>query len=409
MTKHSSSTVSYVAKKGPGFGESIAYMALMISFVALALDIMLPALPEISTDFHIGHRNDVQLIISVLVLGLSIGQIAYGPISDSTGRKPVIFAGIIIFVLGCLLSIASKQFSVMLAGRFMQGVGAAAPRSVIMALVRDQYKGRDMARVMSAIMAVFIVVPAIAPALGQAILLVAHWRILFGVLMIQAMIALVWFMIRQPETLPQNRRIPFSAKRIMQGIAETCTNRIAFGYTIAAGLILGAFLGYLNSAQQVFQEVYGLGDKFPLYVAVLALSVGSASYFNSRFVMRVGMRHLSWRAVQLLIIIMVFYVIAVFLMKGHTPLWMLMTCFMMSFFCIGILFGNLNAIPMEPLGHIAGIGAAVVGSLSNLIAVPLGILIGRSYNGTTLPLSAGFVILSILTAVVMRWAEVKKK
>jgi DHA1 family bicyclomycin/chloramphenicol resistance-like MFS transporter len=163
---------------------------------------------------------------------------------------------------------------------------------------------------------------------------------------------------------------------------------------LAAGLILGAFLGYLNCAQQIFQEVYHLGRQFPFYMAILALSIGSASYFNSRFVMRWGMRLLSRLAMQLLIVLSVFYFIVVYWMGGHSPLWM-MTCLMMAFFCIGILFGNLNAIAMAPLGHIAGVGAAVVGSLSSLVSVPLAIIIGRSYDGTTLPLIGGFAILSV--------------
>ena len=394
-------------KQGPGFRESIALLALMISFVALSVDTMLPALPDIRRDLGVGHPNDVQLVISILILGLSVGQLAYGPLSDSTGRKPAIFAGIVIFTLGCLLSVFATRFDVMLLGRFLQGIGAAGPRSVIVALMRDQYTGRAMARMMSAVMAVFIIVPAVAPALGQAILLVANWRVIFVVLMLLGVISLAWFTIRQPETLAREHRIAFSVRKIMMGTVEVCTNRITLGYTLAAGFILGAFLGYLNSAQQVFQEVYALGQQFPIYMAILALFVGVASYCNSRIVMRVGMRSLSRWAVLLLIMVSILYLIVLYFMGGHSPLWMLMVCFAATFFCIGILFGNLNAIAMEPLGHIAGVGAAVVGALSTLISVPLGIIIGRSYNGTTLPLVGGFAILSILAAFVMRWADKK--
>jgi len=394
-------------KGGPGFRESIALLALMISFVALSLDVMLPALPDIGRDLGVRHPNDVQLVVSVLIIGLSFGQLIYGPLSDSTGRKPAIFAGIVIFTLGCLLSIFATCFGVMLGGRFLQGIGAAGPRSVIVALVRDQYAGRTMARMMSAVMAVFIIVPAVAPTLGQAILLVANWRVIFVALMLLGVIALTWFTIRQPETLPRDLRITFSGKNIMLGAVEICTNRVALGYTLAAGLIGGAFLGYLNSAQQVFQEMYSLGRQFPLYMAVLALFIGSASYCNSRIVIRVGMRSLSRRAIILLIVISVAHLIIVYHMGGRSPLGILILCFALAFFCLGILFGNLNAIAMKPLGHIAGVGAAVVGSLSNFVSVPIAIVIGRSYNGTTLPLVGGFAILSILTAVAMHWADNK--
>ncbi|MEJ2098294.1 MAG: MFS transporter, partial [Deltaproteobacteria bacterium] len=213
--------------------------------------------------------------------------------------------------------------------------------------------------------------------------------------------------IRQPETLARERRRVFSPRKIMMGAVEVCTNRIALGYTLAAGFIMGAFLGYLNSVQQVFQEVYGLGRQFPLFMAILALFVGGASYCSSRIVMRVGMRSLSRRAIMLLIVISLIYLIVVYYMDGHSPFWMLMVCFATIFFCLGILFGNLNAIAMEPLGHIAGVGSAVVGSLSTLVAVPLGIVIGRSYDGTTMPLVEGFAILSILAAIAMRWADSK--
>jgi DHA1 family bicyclomycin/chloramphenicol resistance-like MFS transporter len=391
--------------QGPGFRESIALLALMISFVALSMDAMLPALPDIGRDFGLKYANDAQFVVSALIFGLAIGQLIYGPLSDSTGRKPAIFASMVIFTLGCLLSIFAIRYEIMLVGRFVQGIGASGPRSVIVALVRDQYAGRSMARMMSAVMAVFIVVPAVAPTLGQAILLVSDWRGIFVALMLLSVIALTWFTIRQPETLARERRVVFNAKKIVIAVVEVCADRTALGYTLAAGFIMGAFLGYLNSVQQVFQEIYGLGRQFPFYMAVLALFVGCASFFSSHIVVRVGMRLLARRAVVLLIAISLAYFTVVFWMGGQSPLWMLMICFAMIFFCLGILFGNLNAIAMEPLGHIAGVGSAVVGGLSTLISVPLGILIGWNFDGTTLPLVGGFAILSVSAALVMRWAD----
>lgn len=390
---------------GIRYVESIALMALMISLVALSLDIMLPALPAICADLGLKHRNDVQLVVSVLVFGLAIGQLVYGPVSDSTGRKPAIFAGIGIFSMGCLLSMFATQFWVMLVGRLLQGLGAAGPRSVIVAIVRDQYEGRGMARIMSAVMAVFIVVPAIAPALGQTILLMVNWRWLFGTMMALAIGSLTWFAMRQPETLPLERRTPFSVKRIANAIGTVFAHRTALGYTICAGLVMGALLGYLNSAQQVFQGIYRLGRMFPLFMGTLALFVGGASFFNSHIVMRVGMRSMSRWAVRALIIFTAVYLGIVCLFGGISPLWVFMLSFAAAFFCLGILFGNLNAIAMAPLGQIAGVGSAVVGALSNFIAVPIGIVIGLNFDGTTLPLASGFIILSILTAVVMWWAD----
>ena len=242
----------------PRFGEFVALTAMMIALVALSIDSVLPALPEIGQDLGVQRANHNQLIISLLFLGLAVGQMLYGPVSDSTGRKPAIYAGFGLLIIGCLLSLSATSFPMMLAGRVIQGVGVAGPRVVTVALVRDQYKGRAMAQVMSFVMAVFIFVPAIAPAIGQALLIVAHWRAIFGAFLALALIDVIWFAIRQPETLEPNRRMRFSFKRIFVAVRETCVNRIALGHTIALGLYFGALVGYLNSAQQVFQEQYGL-------------------------------------------------------------------------------------------------------------------------------------------------------
>jgi DHA1 family bicyclomycin/chloramphenicol resistance-like MFS transporter len=393
----------------PSFGEFVVLMALMIALTALSIDAMLPALPEIGKDLGVQRVNDPQLIISLLILGMAFGQLIYGPLSDSTGRKPPIYVGLGLYMIGCLMAVFATSFSVMLAGRVLQGIGVAGPRVVTVALVRDQYEGRAMARVMSIVMAVFILVPVIAPAFGQGILIVAGWRAIFGAFLVLALITLIWFANRQPETLAPNRRIRFSLKRVAMAIGEICHNRIALGYTIAIGFIFGAFIGYLNSAQQVFQEQYGLGKLFPLYFAVLALSIGSASYLNSRLVMRYGMRALTSWSLKILSGLSIGFFTIAYVLGGNPSLWALMTYFMVSFFCIGILFGNLNALAMEPLGHIAGAGAAVVGSLSTFISVLLGILIGQSYNGTILPLVGGFALLSAASMAAMRWAEYRKQ
>jgi len=293
----------------------------------------------------------------------------------------------------------------MLAGRFLQGIGAAGPRTVMVALVRDQFEGRAMARIMSLVMAVFILVPAVAPALGQAILLIGHWRAIFGLLLGLALIALVWFTVRQPETLPPDRRATLSAGRIALAIRDVCLNRVALGYTIAAGLIFGAFIGYLTSAQQVFQEQYGVGERFPLYFAALSLAIGGASYVNSKLVMRHGMRPLSWAALLVLSGLSIAFLVAAALLGGSPPLWALMGYWFAAFFCLGLLFGNFNALAMEPMGHIAGVAAAVIGSITTVISVILGTAIAQAYDGTVLPLVGGFAVLGVASAVTMAWTE----
>lgn len=406
MAQIDANTKSIHSTKPPlSFTEFVALMASMTAMTALSIDAMLPALADIGRELGAQRANDSQLIISLIFLGLSLGQIFYGPFSDSTGRKPAIYTGIGIYIVGCLLALFAANFQMMLIGRFLQGMGVAGPRSVTVALVRDQYAGRAMARVMSFVMTVFILVPIIAPILGQGILLFAHWRAIFALYLILALLIGGWFALRQPETLVAERRIPFQIGRILGAFREVFANRIALGYTIMAGLISGGFVGYLNSAPQIFQAEYGLGAQFPFYFATLALALGSASYVNAQLVMRFGMRLLSRWALLSLGILSLLYLLPAWLFSGQPPLWSLMAYLLLGFFAVGILFGNLNARAMEPLGRIAGVGAAVVGSLSTFLSTIIGGMIGQSYNGTVLPLVAGFALLSLLSLVVMLWAE----
>ena len=391
------------------FGEFVVLMAMMSSLVALSIDAMLPALTHIGQDLGVQQSNDSQLIISMVFLGMALGQIIYGPLSDSTGRKLPIYIGFFLFILGCLLSLFATSFPLMLAGRLLQGLGAAGPRTVTVALIRDEYEGSAMARVMSFVMMVFILVPVFAPAIGQGILIIAHWRAIFGIFLALALTSGIWFAARQPETLSLEQRQPFSIRRIAKAIAEVCSNRIALGYTIAAGLIAGAFVGYLSSSQPIFQVQYALGTQFPLYFGVLAIAIGAAFFVNGRMVMRYGMRLLSTGAVLVLSgSSFVFFLIA-YSQAGHPFLWTLMVYGMIALFCVGILFGNLNAMAMEPLGHIAGVGAAVVGSLSLFIGVSMGTLISQNYNHTILPLVGGFAVLGTLASITIYWAGYPQK
>ena len=392
-------------RRALGFTEFISLLAMMISLVAMSIDAMIPALWQIGRDLAVQRDNSTQLIISLFILGIAVGQMVYGPLSDRTGRRPAAFAGFGLFLVGCLLSLAAVNFPMMLAGRVIQGFGLAGPRVVAMAIIRDQYEGRAMARVMSFIMAVFIVVPAIAPALGQAILMISGWRAIFGVILFLSLAIATWFAMRQPETLAPQHRIPFTLRRAGMVFREICAIREALGYTVAAGVIFGAFQGYLNSAQQVLQIQYRRGEWSPVYYAALALSVGGASLMNSRLVMRYGMRSLTRRSSQYLGWISVFFLVVAYMLKGQPPLWALMAYLISSFFCLGLLFGNLNALAMRPLGHIAGSGAAMVGSFSILLAVPLGILIGQAYDGTILPLVGGFALLGSTSAIIIRKTE----
>ncbi|MYA97148.1 MAG: multidrug effflux MFS transporter [Nitrospinae bacterium] len=384
-------------------GEFVPLVALLMSLVALSIDAILPALPAIGRDLGAPRRNDVQFIVTAVLLGLGLGQIVFGPLSDRIGRKPAIHTGLVLFMSGCVMSIIASTFEVMIAGRVLQGVGIAGPRIVTVALVRDQYEGRQMARLMSFAMAVFILVPTVAPALGLGILWLGGWRAIFVTFFIIAAVTLAWFSLRQPETLPPARRRPLSPRAIGGAVLEVLRIRAALGYTIATGCVFAPFVAYLSSAQQIFQEAYRTGALFPAYFGVLALAFGGASLVNGWLVMKYGMRRLSRMAtVSMTLVSAVAWALA---FEGLPPLWLFMTYLLLVFLCIGLLFGNLNALAMEPIGHIAGVGAGVVATLSTFISVPFGALVGHRFDGTMYALIAAFAVFGAGTYAAMRWAE----
>lgn len=383
-------------------------MALMTSLAAMSIDAMLPALSMIADDLG-AENNEQQYVVSAFLLSFGIAQMFFGPLSDSLGRKPIIYVGIGVYVLGSIICIFASDFSDILIGRALQGFGAGGPRVTIIALVRDKYKGNDMARVMSLVMMVFIMAPILAPTIGQVILLFAEWQWIFVFLIVLAVSSVIWLAFRQPETLSEDNRRPFSVLRIAMTVLEILRIRESIGYTLMSGLMFSAFVGYLSSAQQVFQITYKLGDLFPLYFAALASGLGLASYLNSKLVHKFGMRRLCRAASILICCLTVVFVGVVYEMNGIPPLFLFMAFMMPAFFCFGILYGNFVALAMEPLGHIAGVGASVVGSISSLISVPLGALIGQQFNGTVLPLVIGFSVFSVTTFGLMCWVENGKK
>lgn len=388
------------------FAEFVVLMALMMSLAALSIDAMLPALSIIGKDLGVENANDNPLIISFLFLGLGFGQLFYGPISDSTGRKKPLYWGLSIFLLGSLVCLFSTSLTMILAGRVIQGFGLASPRTVSLAMIRDQYEGREMARVISFVMMIFILIPVLAPAVGQGILLVSdnNWKAIFGFILLMALVILSWFSMRMHETLPLEKRVSFSFRRVFTSFIQICNNQKALSYTLTAGFVSAAFIGFLNSAQQIFQDQYELGTKFPLYFAAIASSVGLAFFFNSRMVMKHGMQVMVKGAISVLLLITLIFLLILANIEGTTPLWLFMVYIMLTLFCVGILFGNLNSLAMEPLGHIAGIGSAVVGSFSTIVSVFFGTIIGRQYNGTELPIVLGYLIFGTISLVLIIFA-----
>lgn len=382
--------------------EFIGLMAVFMSLVALTTDSVLPALAQIGDSLGVQNPNNNQMIISIFFLGMAVGMLFYGPFSDSFGRKNAIYLGISIFIFGNLISLLSTNLTSILVGRACQGGGLASCRVVTLAMIRDTLQGREMGRVMSLIMVIFMIVPAIAPSIGQTVLFFAQWRAIFGIILIVTVVATLWFLFRQPETLPKEKRLAFSVPTIRAGFIETIRNPITRLYTLASGVIFGAFIGYLSCAQQILQNQYKLGDAFSLYFGGLSIAIGFSSFVTSKLVMRFGMEKLSFFSLLLLSISSSIFYLYARSNFGQPALYLLMGYLTITFFSYGVLFSSFNALAIQPLGHIAGIANSVIASVQTLLSVAVGGLIGQCYDGTVLPLVLGFLLcgLSSLSVVV---------
>lgn len=388
--------------------EFVALMASLMSIVALAIDALLPALDYIGFSIGTTKSSDTQLLITMIFLGLGSGPLLFGPISDSLGRKPIVYMGFAIFIVASLICIFSESLLMMVLGRILQGVGLSAPRTISIAMVRDSYSGDYMARIMSFITVVFILVPIIAPALGKFVLDNYNWQAIFYLQLIFCILVSWWFWKRQPETLPEARRIGFTSHIFADGLKELVKYKKTLGYTLVSGFITGSFMVYLSSSQQIFHNQYDLQDEFPFIFAGLAISIGSATFLNGTLVLRFGMERIINASIISYFFISLLYII-LFYNTPNPSVVILLAFFALQFFSIGFLFGNLRAMAMEPIGHIAGIGAAITGFISTLMAVPISIYIGKFVDQRALPLFIGFLICSFLSVLIIIYLRLDQK
>jgi MFS transporter, DHA1 family, multidrug resistance protein len=385
--------------------EFIALVAFLTALVAMAIDTMLPAVGQMASELGANHPNDRQLIIIGFFAGQMLGIPIFGPWSDSIGRKPAIFVGLAIFGIGAFLCVIATSFEMLIAGRVIQGIGAAGPRIVSMAMVRDGAKGADMARIMSFVMSVFMLVPIFAPGIGQVVLHVANWRYIFGGLMVAAIMVGMWLWIRQEETLPTERRQPYSPAKLWASAREVVANPISLGYTLATGFVFGVFVAYLGVCQQIFAEQYQQGEKFALWFGGFAIFIALAMITNGKLVGKLGMRKLSQRAMVVYAGVWIAIFIVSLFTAGQPPLALIAILFAIWFFSAGFTFGNFNAMSMEPMGHIAGMAAAVSGTISQAMAIVLGGLAGRFYDGTLTPIAGFFAVYSVCALLCVEWTE----
>lgn len=371
----------------PNF-EFIALMASLMSIVALSIDTLLPAIPDIGATINSYDSKDNQLLITMIFLGLGVGQLFFGPLSDQYGRKPMVYAGFIVFGIASLICLLAPNLEVMVVGRVLQGIGLSAHRTIAISIIRDSYKGDYMAKVMSFITAFFILVPVVAPALGKFIIDHFNWQTIFYVHLFLGLILWVWFWKRQKETLNPEYKVKFSPKNFVGGAKEMLKYPETVIYTFVSGLVTGAFLVYLSSAQHIFEDQYGLREAFPYIFAGLAVSIGTSTFTNGTMVMRFGMRNLSLAATVSFSLVAMSYLL-VFWNSPNPDVIVLVIFLFLQFFCLGFMWGNFRSIAMEPIGHIAGIGAAINGFVSTLISVPIATFIGAFLEDLALPLFIG--------------------
>lgn len=393
-----------LARPLPRFAEFVAMMALLMALTALSIDVMLPALPEIRDEFGLTDPNRMQLVVTSYVVGFAAGQLVQGPLSDWLGRKPVLLVGLAIYALGAIGCLFAGSFEHLLAARLVQGMANAAPRVVAIAVVRDVYGGRRMAEVMSFVMLVFIVVPVIAPGVGGAFLLVGSWHLIFAALAAIALAALVWIGLRLPETRHAAEIGEVTLGWVARAYATAAGNRLTLGYTLATGAVFSALMGYINSAQQIFVDVYQLGVMFPVVFGGVALAIAAASFFNGRFVERLGMRRIShWALVGFVVASLAH--LGVVLAIGTPPLPVFVLLLASAMFCFGLMMPNFNAIAMEPMGRIAGTASSFVGAVTTATAAFGGFLIGRAFDGSVLPLVAGYAVGGVLCLAIVLLTE----
>ena len=386
-----------------GFGEFVGMMAAVMALTALAIDMMLPALPEITQAYVLAQANQAQWIISGFMVGNAVGQPVYGPLADRFGRRPIMILALATYTLFGAGASHGGTFELMIGMRFLQGFAAAGARVVGVAIIRDRYSGARMARVMSLTFIIVLMVPMLAPALGQFIMNFAPWRYTFYTLAAMSLVVLSWVVWRLPETLAPQHQRPLSVCSLAEAGAAVLHNRLSLGYTLGTTLLLGTLLGYINSIQQIYYDIYRAPQRFPYMFACAAGAMAITALANSHIVERVGMRRISHSALLVLLGLSTLHWVLAANGFDPEPVFILMQSLQMG--CLSLIMGNFNAIAMEPLGAYAGSAASLQGFITTLGGALIGALIGQLYDHSTVPLSLGFAFCAAASLIVVLTTE----
>ena len=380
--------------------EFTALLGMLFATIAFSIDAMLPALPEIAAELTAAAPERATLIITSFVFGMGVGTRFAGPLSDALGRRPVIFAGFMLYCVGAVLAVLANTLELVLAARVIQGIGVAGPRIVALAVIRDLFSGRDMARLMSFVLLVFSLVPAIAPALGAVIILGGGWRGIFGAFVLFSLLTGGWYATRMPETLPQEARRPIRASLLWAALMEMLSIPMVRLSMLTQALCFGMLFAVLSTTQQMFDLVFDRGASFPLWFGLIALLAATASIVNARFVMRLGMRKMVMTVLVTQILFSSGMLISFNVIEREAYLFPIFLFWVTSlFFLAGMTLGNLNALAMEPVGHIAGMAASLMGAVSTIGAVIVAVPIGLAFTGSPVPVAVGTLTCSGLAFV----------
>ncbi len=372
---------------------------------ALGIDLMLPAFDDIRSAFGLASDSTrVAGIVTTYMLGLAVGTLLYGPLSDRVGRRPALYAGFLLYAVGALGAALAPSLGSILASRFLWGLGAAGPRTVVLSIIRDIYHGAELAKRMSAIFAVFIVVPIFAPGLGALIVAVAPWRWVFWVC-VAIVIAIAGWATRLPETLDPANRIELRVTNVLGAARTVIGNRQTLGYMLVLTVSFGAFVSYLASSELILSDVFGRAELFPFFFGLLAAVMGVAMLANARIVDRFGVRPTIHRALVVYIATASLLVLISLLTDGAPPLWLFTLLLAVVLMMHALLIPNTNALAMDPMGAVAGTAASIIGFTSTGGGAALGAVIDRSFNGTVTPLAAGFLASSVTALLIVAWVE----
>lgn len=397
------SDLAGASRTGMGFSEFVAFVAAVMATNALAVDTMLPALPIIGRALGITADNDRQWIVTAYLLGFGAAQIVYGTLADRYGRRPVLLIALGLYSAFSVVAGFAGSFGVMVAARALQGVGAAGTRVLAISIIRDCYGGRQMARVMSLAFIVFLAVPILAPSIGQLIMLVAPWPAVFHALALFGAAVALWCALRLPETLHEEDRLPIRADRILGAFRIALSERQAVGYMLAVATLFGGLIGYINSAQQIFADVFHAAAVFPLIFGATAAFMALSSLLNARIVGRMGMHRVSHCA--LFAYIGVAGVHAAIARSGHESLAVFAVSQALILFCTGLVGPNFSALAMEPLGHIAGTASSVQGFVTSIGGALVGFAIGQCFDGTTVPMAVGYFVAACIALLIVLVTE----